>query len=199
MRSKKLGFPPGVALQMVIKTMMKYQGIFEEYQRNRAQANLPPPPVAGKQAFLPECVKTGRDIAVVIDKQHVTVSAKIDGELKTILNKNLCWEIKRDESLWTLLSKESQERWWESAFPDEEKLDTRKMDCSRPMHELDAEAQAKIQQLMYDEWQKRQGLPTSGQQQVHHILEKAWDQEGSPFRGTPFDPTRWFNPFGDEH
>lgn len=57
-----------------------------------------------------------------------------------------------------------QERWWEAAFDGEDKLNTRKIDCSRPMHELDDEAQAKIQQLMYDEQRKRQGLLTSEQE-----------------------------------
>lgn len=57
-----------------------------------------------------------------------------------------------------------QERWWESSFEGETKINTQKIDCSRPMHELDDEAQAKIQQLMYDEHQKQLGLPTSEEQ-----------------------------------
>ena len=27
-------------------------------------------------------------------------------------------------------------------------------------------------------------------QKAHDMLKKAWDAEGSPFKGTPFDPTR---------
>ncbi|RTG90779.1 uncharacterized protein DC041_0002761 [Schistosoma bovis] len=83
-----------------------------------------------------------------------------------------------------------QERWWEAAFDGEDKLNTRKIDCSRPMHELDDEAQAKIQQLMYDEQRKRQGLLTSEQEKMKNILASAWNKEGSPFRGTPYDPSQ---------
>ncbi len=45
----------------------------------------------------------------------------------------------------------------------EEKLDIKYMNPEKPMHELDDEAQAKIKQLMFDERQKQQGLPTSEQ------------------------------------
>ena len=54
-----------------------------------------------------------------------------------------------------------QERWWEAVFVDEPKLSVRKMECSRPMTDLDDEAQAKIEQMMWDDHRKKQGLPTS--------------------------------------
>ncbi len=37
-------------------------------------------------------------------------------------------------------------------------------------------------------------------QKMHGILEKAWDAEGSPFRGTPFDPSKLnISPPGDSN
>ena len=54
-----------------------------------------------------------------------------------------------------------QERWWEAVFVDEPKLSVRKMDPSRPMSDLDDEAQAKIEQMMWDDHRKKQGLPGS--------------------------------------
>ena len=86
------------------------------------------------------------------------------------------------------------------------------MNPEKPMEDLEPEAQAKIKQLMYDEQQKRLGLPTSEQQQYQDVLKKAWNMEvikqktlkaqnnyftnkllnmtkGSPFKGTPFDPS----------
>ena len=49
-------------------------------------------------------------------------------------------------------------------FVDEPKINTRKIDCSRPITDLDDEAQAKIEEMMYNERQKRLGLPQSHEQ-----------------------------------
>lgn len=57
-----------------------------------------------------------------------------------------------------------QERWWEKLLESEEKLDLKNMNPEKPMHELDETSQAKIQQMMFDEQQKRLGLPTSEEQ-----------------------------------
>lgn len=43
------------------------------------------------------------------------------------------------------------------------------MNPEKPMEELDEESQTKIKQMMYDEQQKRQGLPTS-EEQVRILL-----------------------------
>lgn len=49
-------------------------------------------------------------------------------------------------------------------FVDEPKINTRKIDCSRPITDLDAEAQAKIEEMMYNEHRKQLGLPQSHEQ-----------------------------------
>lgn len=59
-----------------------------------------------------------------------------------------------------------EERWWEAVLTTEEKISVRKIDASRPMTDLDDEAQAKIEEMMYNEQQKRMGKPTS-QEQVY--------------------------------
>ena len=59
-----------------------------------------------------------------------------------------------------------EERWWEAVLVDEPKISVRKIDPSRPITDLDDEAQAKIEELMYNEQQKRLGLPQS-HEQVH--------------------------------
>ena len=57
-----------------------------------------------------------------------------------------------------------QERWWDAVFVNEPKLSVRKMECSRPMTDLDDEAQTKIEQMMYDDHRKKLGLPTHEEQ-----------------------------------
>lgn len=42
---------------------------------------------------------------------------------------------------------------------------------------------------MHEQKRKQMGLPTTEEQQQHEALKKAWDVEGSPFKGQPFDPS----------
>lgn len=60
-----------------------------------------------------------------------------------------------------------EERWWEAVFVDEPKINTRKIDCSRSITDLDDEAQAKIEEMMYNEHCKRLGLPQSHEKVSH--------------------------------
>ena len=52
-----------------------------------------------------------------------------------------------------------QERWWEAVLASEPKISVRKIDPSRPITDLDDEAQAKIEEMMINEQRKRMGLP----------------------------------------
>lgn len=56
-----------------------------------------------------------------------------------------------------------QERWWDRLFVNEPAIDTHTIDCSRPMEELQPDAQATCERLLFDERQKQLGLPTSQQ------------------------------------
>ena len=44
---------------------------------------------------------------------------------------------------------------------------------------------------MYDQQRKQQGLPTSDEEKQLEALQKAWNAEGSPFKGQPFDPSKF--------
>lgn len=62
-----------------------------------------------------------------------------------------------------------EERWWDALLTDEPKINVRKIDASRPMTDLDDEAQSKIEEMMYNDRRKKMGLPTS-QEQVRHCV-----------------------------
>ena len=71
------------------------------------------------------------------------------------------------QDLWITLQinlEKVQERWWESVFVDEPKINTQEIEASISVGDLDNGAQSAVGKLMYDEQQKRLGLPTSDQQ-----------------------------------
>ena len=72
----------------------------------------------------------------------------------------------------------------------DEEIDTTKVDSTRDVSDYDGETQGHIRKIMFDQHQKRLGKPTSDEMKNEDMLRKAWDAEGSPFKGTPFDPSK---------
>lgn len=147
---------------------------------------------------VPSHVHRGSAVTVEIARKHLRVAYKdIDGSLVDVVNDELLWDVHKDESMWSLVPgdhvhinlEKVEERWWEAVVLNEPKINVQKIDPSRPITDLDDEAQAKIEELMYNERQKRLGLPQSHEKKVHDLLRQAWDVEGSPFKGQPFDPS----------
>eukprot|EP00108_Taenia_solium_P005921 TsM_000813600 transcript=TsM_000813600 gene=TsM_000813600 len=146
---------------------------------------------------IPERIKTARQLNVKIDRKHILIEEKASAEpiidldlLKEIKTESAQWSFEVDEHLLTLSLDKVDEYWWEAAFVGEEKINVQEIDCSRPIHELDEEAQGKIAQLLFDQEQKRRGLPTTEERRIQDILKEAWNKDGSPFKGQPFDPSR---------
>lgn len=148
---------------------------------------------------IPSYIRKGKDIKVCIEKKHIKVSHKDEaGQMVELMNGELCWEINKEESIWNLVPAEhilinldkKQERWWEAILTTEPKINVQKIDASRPMTDLDDEAQTKIEEMMFNERQKKLGLPQSHEKKVHDVLAQAWNAEGSPFKGQPFDPSK---------
>lgn len=57
----------------------------------------------------------------------------------------------------------TEERWWEALLTVEKRIDSKSIDASRCISDLCEEEQMKIQELMWNEERKRQGLPTTQQ------------------------------------
>ncbi|VDP86382.1 unnamed protein product [Schistosoma mattheei] len=72
---KKIGFPPGVSIEMILK--------------------------------IPENVDA-RNISVNIERKHIRVSIQKEKKEIFCFDGDLCWEIHKNDAIWTFHSKENQ-------------------------------------------------------------------------------------------
>ena len=144
---------------------------------------------------LPEAVsKKMLDISMSVNHLKITIKSK---ELKVLIDDDFCEKIKPDDSNWTLEDGQSLvfylekagEVIWKSAFKGGKEIDTKKVDNSKRIDEFDNETQAALNKIMYEQNRKRNGLPTTEEEQKLEQLKQAWNQPGSPFAGQPFDPS----------
>ena len=102
------------------------------------------------------------------------------------------------ESTWTLedgdkliLSLEKgTETIWKTVLQGDQEIDTSKVDNSKRIDQFDDETQGALRKIVYEQNRKMAGLPTSEEENQMETLKKAWDAEGSPFKGQPFDPSK---------
>ncbi|ODN01174.1 NudC domain-containing protein 3 [Orchesella cincta] len=140
-------------------------------------------------------VKTKRDVKVEILTKSIRITTTSNNE---VVDWILSDPIIKDESYWSLYPGETvflslqkvKEKWWDHLFEGEEPIDRNKIEAVRPMEELADDEQAKIHELVFNQEQKLKGLPTSDETKLHEVMKKAWDVEGSPFKGQPFDPSK---------
>ncbi|CAL1272868.1 unnamed protein product [Larinioides sclopetarius] len=146
---------------------------------------------------VPTHVTSAKHVQVTIQHTHIKVELLKDNEWSILKEGDLSCRINVEESTWTLVPGEEihiclqkiRERWWDSFFIGEPKINLRAIDPSIPYEDLDQESQAKIKELMYNEHLKRLGKPTIQQSKIQDMLKDAWDRDGSPFKGQPFDPS----------
>ncbi|XP_026490835.2 nudC domain-containing protein 3 [Vanessa tameamea] len=141
---------------------------------------------------LPPDIKSSKDLKVTLNPGDICVACR-NGDI--ILKDKLPFKIKTIDSFWSLSEnrllihlEKVQERWWNKLLNKEEEIDLSKIDCSRPLNELPEDSIAKVRELQWNQEQKLKGLPTSDEIRNIEILKKAWNAEGSPFRGTEFNP-----------
>lgn len=141
---------------------------------------------------LPPDIKSSKDLKVTINPGDVCV-ARSNGDI--IIKDTLPFKIKTIESFWSISEnrllmhlEKLKERWWNKFLNGEEEIDLSKIDCSRPLDELPEDSIAKVRELQWNQEQKLKGLPTSDEIRNIEILKKAWNAEGSPFKGKEFDP-----------
>ncbi|XP_070164072.1 nudC domain-containing protein 3 isoform X2 [Polyergus mexicanus] len=152
---------------------------------------------------IPKHVKISKDtIRVNISSDEVKIDVKslnssTNFKWDNIFNGKLSFKIRKDESIWSIEAgkhinihlEKATERWWEALIVDEPKIDLSKIDCSKHFDDMIPEEQMKVQKLMWNQQQKLLGKPTSEQIKMEATLKQAWNEKGSPFQGTPYDPT----------
>lgn len=149
------------------------------------------------QVKLPEAVAK-KMLLVELTATHLKLQIKTHKE--PIIDADFCEKIKPDDSNWTIedgqsvmfFLEKSTEVIWKSAFKGDKEIDTKKVDNSKKIDEFDNETQAALNKIVYEQNRKRNGLPTTEEEKKLEQLKQAWDAEGSPFKGQPFDP-KMFN------
>lgn len=124
-----------------------------------------------------------RDLVVDLKKSHIKVSVKgqtpiIDGDTPFPLN--------TDDSTWTLsttpdktkeivltIAKSAGSNWWPHMTTDAPKIDVTKIvPENSKLGDLDGETRGMVEKMMYDQEMKRQGKPSSDEQQKQDLLNK---------------------------
>ncbi|XP_026193985.1 nudC domain-containing protein 3 [Cyclospora cayetanensis] len=107
-----------------------------------------------------------------------------------------CHPIRSSESFWVLEQKtfllltleKKSELWWDCLVQGDPTIDTQKIESVKRVEDFDEATQGHIRKLVFEQRLKMQGLKTPEEIHQENILREAWDMEGSPFKGQPFDP-----------
>jgi len=128
-----------------------------------------------------------KDINFKMTPKSIALSLKNSTE--PLVSGTLGGTNKHHEAMWALEDREVivltlekvVETWWRCIVKGDAEIDTTKVDSTRQVSDYDAETQAQIRKIMFDQRQKARGLPTSEELQTNDILEKAKGLPGSPF------------------
>ena len=110
----------------------------------------------------------GKDIDCTITSSKISLKLKADG--RVLVEGAFPHKVSTGESLWNLdvenevivvtLDKVVK-TWWENLVEGGPKIDTSKVDSTMRVDEYDETTQASIRKIMFDQAQKRKGLPSS--------------------------------------
>lgn len=135
-----------------------------------------------------------KDLTVNLESDSILIS--LDG--KEIIAGEFYSDIKDEDSTWSLedsrviiLSLEKgTETIWKTIIKGDEEIDATKVENVKDIADFDSETQGALRKIVHDQKMKSMGLPTSEEEKNLDLMKKAWDAEGSPFKGTPFDPSK---------
>ncbi|KAH8398139.1 hypothetical protein KR215_006363 [Drosophila sulfurigaster] len=150
---------------------------------------------------LPENLQAAKQLNIEIKAQQIKVCSKM-GPQQLILEGTLSQRIRHNDAVWSIeggqlliCCDKAKERWWDRLFEDDDEIDIKKLDTERYIDELPEDSQQaieklRVQQIAADQQQKQSLASIDPEQnKTMERLKKAWDAEGSPFKGQPFDPS----------
>ena len=106
----------------------------------------------------------------------------LDGPLfKTIVVDDATWSVEDKKTVVVTLFKVGGDDWWPHVCTTERQIDMKTLrPPSKHMRDLDDGAQATIQKMMFDQQQKRQGLPTSDELMMERAMAQGGGMPGMP-------------------
>jgi hypothetical protein len=125
----------------------------------------------------------GRDLDVVISKNHLKVGLKADvAKEGYIVDAPLTKAVIVDDSFWTVedgtrlvinLQKLNQMEWWSGVCDGDDPIDITKIQPENSnLGDLDGETRQTVEKMMFDQRQKALGLPTADEQKKLDIIEQ---------------------------
>jgi len=208
------GFPPGVAEKMVVESYRRYMkkssstteipvksseivhtssassshistwngGVTQRYRWSQSLSDIT------VEIGLPSQISNKNDLSVVLTDSRLNIKFKgdvlVDGPWPARIHASESTWIIEDGSSVILNLEKTKEDWWNSLLVGDPEIDTTKVESKKRIHEYHPETQAAIRKILHDEQMKR-----TGQDPATLKLKEAWDADGSPFKGTPFDPS----------
>ena len=123
---------------------------------------------------------TGKLVDVKIATGSLSVGLK--GK-QPVLSGETYSSVKAEDSLWSLEERKvivvtltkanlKHEEWWPHVCKGERQIDMKTLKPpSKHIRDLDSGAQAQVQKMMFDQHQKRQGLPTSDEMKMQELMK----------------------------
>jgi hypothetical protein len=147
------------------------------------------------QVPIPQGTK-GNQLDVKIQPKHIKIVHKPTQQL--ILEGELYEKVKLDDSTWSIdgasivvTLEKADEQIWKTVIKGDAEIDATKVDNSKPISAFDDETQVALKKIMVEQQRKAMGLPSTDEEKQMEVLKQAWNSEGSPFKGQPFDPKKF--------
>lgn len=145
-----------------------------------------------------DSVRKGRQVKVKLQPTCLEVGAQGSSTAwQTLTTGEFPHAIKVEDSVWSLVPgdhilihmEKAEERWWDRLLTSEDSIDLKTINAERDFATLPEEDQQRIQELVWNKRQQELGKPTSDQTRMESMLREAWNAEGSPFLGQPYNPS----------
>lgn len=153
------------------------------------------------QVPLPEGTKSKMlDVKITSKKLFVKIKSEseaiIEGEFYETVKEDECfWNVEDGKNLILSIEK-SKETIWKTVIKGDQEIDPKKVDNAKKIEEFDEETQGHLQQVLYEQNRKLNGLPTTEEAKQQEQMKKIFNSENSPWAGAPYDPDKFIKQGG---